>query len=219
MEKCPICGGMIGNRTCLSCGFEIPEEDALAAPYNYDPDDYMLQDLPAQSGNYEKSDHPDRGEMDALMPPSSESVGEAFAEKSSVKKTAVKFKPQENFSPPPTNYTHITPPIEEPYEEPQSAFEVFVSGFVYEVKRHWWKALLIALIPISAIVFGMYYLWVGGGRRRYRYEPVNPENLNLKSFGLGILYMVIGFGLMFEGWDPIGINELILSIMRASRGR
>lgn len=210
MEKCPICGGIIGNRTCLSCGYEIPDENTIAAPYNYDPDDYMLQDLPAQSGNDEKSDHPDRGEMDALMPPSSESVGEAFAEKPSVKKAAVKFKPQENFSPPPTNYTHITPPIEEPYEEPQSAFEVFVSGFVYEVKRHWWKALLIFFIPVSAIIIGGFYFFKGGGRR-HRYQPVDLDKVDFKALGAGILYFIIGFGLMLEGWDPIGLNRLIMS--------
>lgn len=204
MQKCPICGGAVGNGVCLSCGYEIPDEGTIAAPYNYDPDDYELQ------GSGRNNDDSDLGEMDVLELPSSESIGMRFDGYKDVKKAGSNEKTQENFSPLPTNYTHIKPPTEEPYEEPESAFSVFVNGFVYEVKRHWWKVLLIFFVPVSAIIIGGVYFFKGGGRR-HRYQPVDIDKVDFKALGAGLLYFVIGFGLMLEGWDPIGLNRLIMS--------
>lgn len=208
MQKCPICGGTVGNGVCLSCGYEIPDENTIAAPYNYDPDDYAQQE-----NVHDKDEVSEWAEMDSIGIPSSEAVSQAFVKKPSLEKPAEDNRTVEKSAPPPTNYTHITAPPEETYEEPQSAFDIFVSGFVYEVKRHWWKVLLIALVPAAAIFMGCFYFAKGRGWRVSRFERMNPENFNIPSFLLGIMYMVIGFGLMFSGWDPFGFSAWILSVL------
>ncbi|MGN1305697.1 MAG: hypothetical protein ACI4YB_11755 [Oscillospiraceae bacterium] len=38
-NKCPLCGGRILNGECAGCGFRLPDEEKLSAPYNLDPED------------------------------------------------------------------------------------------------------------------------------------------------------------------------------------
>lgn len=38
-KKCPLCGGRILHGECIECGFSVPDEDKLSAPYNLDPED------------------------------------------------------------------------------------------------------------------------------------------------------------------------------------
>ncbi|MGN0552699.1 MAG: hypothetical protein ACI4I1_04900 [Oscillospiraceae bacterium] len=208
MQKCPICGGTVGNGVCLSCGYEIPDENTIAAPYNYDPDDYALQE-----DSHDENEPSEWAEMDAIGVPSSESVSQAFVKKPSLEKPAADNRTAEKSTPPPTNYTHITAPSEEPYEEPQDAFSIFVQGFVYEVKRHWWKVLLILLVPAAATFMGCFYMAKARGWRVSRFERMDPANFDVKAFFLGILYMVIGFGLIFSGWDPLGLSAWIMSVL------
>lgn len=207
MQKCPICGGTVGNGVCLSCGYEIPDENTIAAPYNYDPDDYTQQE-----NAHDKKEPSEWAEMDSIGIPSSEAVSQAFVKKPSLEKPVADNSTAEKNTPPPTNYTHITAPSEESYEEPQSAFDIFVSCFVYEVKRHWWKVLLILLVPAAAIFMGCFYFAKGRGWRVSRFERMNPENFNIPSFLLGIMYMVIGFGLILSDWDPLGLSAWIMSL-------
>ncbi len=42
-NKCPLCGEKVINGSCSSCGYVIPDEASVAAPYNYDPSDYTLE--------------------------------------------------------------------------------------------------------------------------------------------------------------------------------
>lgn len=215
VQKCPLCGGMIGNGVCLSCNYKIPDEDSIAAPYNYDPEDYAQQGSSVQKNADEENGSSDRGEMDTIGIPSADNVSEVLAPKPEWQKNAVKYRPEpkderENTFPPPV-YNRSAPSFEQPEEEQQGAFDIFVQGFVYEVKRHWWKALLILFVPVSAIFIGAFYLINSGGVRRYRFQPVDPAKFDFKAFGIGILYFAIGLGLMIEQWDPLGLNKLILS--------
>lgn len=229
MQKCPICGGTVGNGVCLSCGYEIPDENTIAAPYNYDPDDYAQQEnvheneeieeiaavSSVQNGADGKNGTPDWAEMDAIGVPSSETVGKALVKKPSSGLTSADYRSAAKYTPPPPVNTQAVQPQPqlEPQEEPQDAFSIFVNGFVYEVKRHWWKVLLIALVPAAAIFMGCFYFAKGRGWRVSRFERMNPENFNIPSFLLGIMYMVIGLGLMFSGWDPFGFSAWILSVL------
>ena len=38
-HRCPLCGGRILHGECADCGYRLPDEDKLSAPYNLDPDD------------------------------------------------------------------------------------------------------------------------------------------------------------------------------------
>lgn len=228
MQKCPICGGTVGNGVCLSCGYEIPDENTIAAPYNYDPDDYAQQEevhepeeieeiaavSSVQNGADGENSDSDWAEMDAIGVPSSETVGKALVKKPSPGLTSADYRSAAKYTPPPpVNSQAIHPePPEEPSDEPQDAFSIFVNGFVYEVKRHWWKALLILLLPVAAIFMGTFYLCMSGGFRRHRFQPVDPERFDLKAFGIGILYMFIGFGLILSDWDPLGLSAWIMSL-------
>lgn len=224
MQKCPLCGGTVGNGVCLSCGYEIPDENTIAAFYNYDPDDYNRQEeqhssdeieeisaVPgAASGTGKAQGSPEWSEMDSIGIPSAESVGQALKKKpSSGNAAAANNRAAVNIAPPPPVYT---PPVQ-PQEEPRDAFSIFVHGFVEEVKKHWWKALLIFLVPVSAIFMGAFYMCKSTGWRRWRFQRYDPENFDLKAFGLGILYLVIGFGLLLSDWDPFGLSALIMSLL------
>ncbi|MGN1137456.1 MAG: hypothetical protein ACI4SF_14710 [Oscillospiraceae bacterium] len=222
MQKCPICGGTVGNGVCISCGYEIPDENTIAAPYNYDPDDYAQQEnvhepeeieeiaavSSVQNGSDGKNGTPDWAEMDAIGIPSSETVSQAFVKKPPLEKPAPENRTEVKNTPPPSVYTQFEPP----QEEPQDALSIFVNGFVYEVKRHWWKVLLILLVPVAAIFMGTFYLCMSGGFRRHRFRSVDPERFDFKAFGLGILYMAIGFGLILSDWDPFGLSAWIMSL-------
>lgn len=194
MQKCPVCGGTAENGICPSCGhiaddvsFEWSEMDGIGTP----------------SADADKT--PD----DVRLEPELTQASDMFSEKYQPKPKKV-----EKFTPPSSNFTHITAPAEEPEDmfggEPQDAFSIFVSGAVTEIKRHWWKALLIFFVPASAIIFGVYYFAIGGARR-HRFMPVDPERISFKSLGIGLLYMVIGFGLIFSGWDPFGLSAWLMS--------
>lgn len=38
-NRCPLCGGRILHGECADCGYRLPDEDKLSAPYNLDPED------------------------------------------------------------------------------------------------------------------------------------------------------------------------------------
>lgn len=38
-HRCPLCGGRILHGECADCGYRLPDEDRLSAPYNLDPED------------------------------------------------------------------------------------------------------------------------------------------------------------------------------------
>lgn len=38
-HRCPLCGGRILHGECAECGYRLPDEDRLSAPYNLDPED------------------------------------------------------------------------------------------------------------------------------------------------------------------------------------
>ena len=42
-NNCPLCMGKLTNGEFLSCGYKLPDEEALSAVYNYDPSDYPQQ--------------------------------------------------------------------------------------------------------------------------------------------------------------------------------
>lgn len=201
MQNCPICGGTVGDGVCLSCGYKIPTEKDIVTPVN-------------------NSDTPDWAEMDSISVPSAESVSQELAPKPASYANAKKYIPEpekeEKRLPPPTNYTHISYTPEETHEEPPKASEIFARGFVDEVKKHWWKVLLIAIVPSAAIFMGIYYLMKGGGWRRHGFQPVDPEKLDIKALLTGFLFLAVGTGMTLSGWDPIGLNEWIMDIMRHS---
>lgn len=223
MQKCPLCGGTVRNGSCLSCGYEIPDENTIAAPYNYDPDDYDQQEeqrssdeiegisasSASQNGAGKEQSAPEWEKMDSIGIPSAESVGQALRKEPSSGNAGANNRAAVNIAPPPPVYT---PPVQ-PQEEPQDAFSIFVHGFVEEVKKHWWKALLVLIIPASAIFIGIFYFCVSTGWHRWRFQKYDPENFDIKKFGLGILYMVVGFGMLFSGWDPFGLSAWIFSLL------
>lgn len=202
MQRCPICGGTVGDGVCLSCGYEIPTESDIVPSVN-------------------SSDMPDRAEMDSISIPSAENVRQELAPKPFSHMNAKNYDPEpekeEKRLPPPSNYTHISHTPEESYEEPPKALDIFVHGFAEEVKKHWWKVLLIAILPISAFFMGMFYMMKGGGWRRHFFGFVDPEKFDIKAFFTGILFLAIGTGMMISGWDPIGLNEILLDLFRGSR--
>lgn len=190
MGKCRKCGGITENGVCVSCGCK------------------------AVSAANEPSEW---AEMDCIGVPSANEVSRELPKKSASYANAPKYEPkpeaEEKRLPPTTNYTHISAPVEEPYEEPPKAYEIFIHGFAEEVRKHWWKVLLIAFVPVSAIFMGSYYL-VKGGARRHRLIPADPERLNYKDIFTGILFFAIGMGMILSGWDPIGLDERLLDLVR-----
>ena len=190
---------MSENGICISCGYRISDEKAAFEADNVGEEPFV----PA--------------EMDSISVPSVDEVSMELPRKSASCASTPKYEPEpeaeEKRLPPPTNYTHISRPVEETYEEPPKAFEIFVHGFAEEVRKHWWKVLLTAIVPASAFFIGFYYIVKGGGGRR-RFVSVDPERVNFKYIFTGILFLVIGTGMTFSGWDPIGLNERLLDLMR-----
>ena len=56
----------------------------------------------------------------------------------------------------------------------------------------------------------------GGGWKRHRFQPVDPEKIDIRAFFTGILFLAVGTGMTVSGWDPIGLNEWVMDTMRHS---
>lgn len=49
-HRCPLCGGRILHGECAGCGYRLPDEDRLSAPYNLDPEAKAVRPYTEQDG-------------------------------------------------------------------------------------------------------------------------------------------------------------------------
>ncbi len=89
-----------------------------------------------------------------------------------------------------------------PYVQQASLPEQFVKGVVNLVTRNWWKALIIALVPTAGIFFALYFF------SKFKEDHLTGDILTAVIFG------VISVVLIFSGWDPIGLDEILQTVMR-----
>lgn len=71
-NRCPLCGGRILHGECADCGYRLPDEDKLSAPYNLDPED----DRPEAS-----EPAPEKYEMPEMKPFTAQNYEENAAER------------------------------------------------------------------------------------------------------------------------------------------
>ncbi len=89
-----------------------------------------------------------------------------------------------------------------PYVQQASLPEQFVKGVVNLVTRNWWKALIIALVPTAGIFLALYFF------SKFKEDHLTGDILTAVIFG------VISVVLIFSGWDPIGLDEILQTVMR-----
>lgn len=89
-----------------------------------------------------------------------------------------------------------------PYVQQANLPEQFVKGVVNLVTRNWWKALIIALVPTAGIFFALYFF------SKFKEDHLTGDILTAVIFG------VISVVLIFSGWDPIGLDEILQTVMR-----
>lgn len=92
-KKCPLCGGKILHGECIECGFSVPDEDKLSAPYNLDPEDDRPDSFePAP----EKYDMPEARPFEA---PDFGGNAAPVKEKTTAQAPNIKVLPTQNLSP------------------------------------------------------------------------------------------------------------------------
>jgi len=242
-EKCPICGDEISFGECSSCGFVPPDYSVIAAPYDLDPSNDRFGETDPAEGMFPADMPDMEGVSPAEMPeleipsialPNMQSLGSlGFASanaKPAPKIVVMRSNPLPGASQPfpkqtnpnaasgrqpvqpqtvqavrtaqsaqSTQHTQAAPFV--PYVQQASLTEQFVKGVVNFVISNWWKALIVALAPTAGIFFALYFF------SKFKEDHFTCDIL------MAVIFGVISVVLIFNGWDPIGLDEMLQTVM------
>lgn len=206
IQKCPLCGGRVNNSVCSVCGYEIPDEDSISAIYDYDPsnDGPVEEKQPERISEY---DMPSLSPLDydnaspqklnikavAKNPPVNQAVNRPAPRVTVQQKGNVPIHRGRNI-PPAQNIPQINQPAN---QTSFSVMDMIVKDVADFVRAHWWKLLLLLLVPPSGLAFSTFY-WM---------------KCKLKGgFGNGlaaVFFAVATMWLMTNDIDIFGLGELV----------
>lgn len=264
-ETCPICGGEIVFGECPTCGFELPDYSAMAAPYDLDPSNDHFGEADSLEGMFpciDTADISDEPEYDIpsialpVMPPVNPTGKFASAgvqpapnirvrpaaqtpqgmqsvqsipsvQPISAANPAAKVNtppPVQNFQPsqntPPVQPARQAQPVQpaQPAQSAQSAPFVpynaqtaslpvrIVKGTSDFVVAHWWKFLIMAVVPSAGLLFMGYYVVM------YRTDRRTADLLK------AIMFFVLTGVMLVNHWDPFGLDVILREILDAIFG-
>ncbi|MGN0587351.1 MAG: hypothetical protein ACI4JF_08705 [Oscillospiraceae bacterium] len=200
-EKCPLCGSRLQNNVCISCGYELPDEKDISAPYDYDPDNDYFGER-EQVRYYEA---PPQATQHADM----ESISPIQTGYASAPKPAPNIKVNQAAPPSPApknlqNPQNVkpNPPPPQP-SNPQLTFETIVKDVSTYIQKHWWLFLLLFLAPVSGFIIGIIYC-----------AKSKIDGKGIQSVLTGIMYIVAAYFLYQGGVGIDALNELIFALFR-----
>lgn len=212
--KCPLCGGNTSNGECLVCGYEPPDLDAMAAPYDLDPSNDAFGEAERLS---EMAECPDisgggmYGMASVAIPKVSAAVNSAGRLASVQLQPIPNIKAAAPQAPPvpqtanqrqtPANMQPNQPPLQN-YTQ-ATLFERFVKATADFFAKHWWKFLIMFLAPTSGLVMAAVYLTIF-----FLYESKKPDVL-----AKGILFGALGGFFISCGLDLFGLDAALQQIL------
>lgn len=212
--KCPLCGGNIANGECLTCGYETPDLDAMAAPYDLDPSNDAFGEAESL---FEAAESPDISEVGELDMASVAVPNVSAAVNSAGRFASVRIQPIPNIkaaapqaTPIPQNANQQKAPAAVPQNQPPvqnytqaTLFERFVKATADFFAKHWWKFLLIFLVPTLGITISGIYFFM------FRFNDIKKPEFLAKGFMFGAL----GIFLLSQGLDLFELDTLFRQIL------
>lgn len=218
-RKCPFCGGMLLDKICVDCGYEYLTEEEIAAPYDFEPenDHFGTEEAKADEFGMEGISLESLDGSVSAAAPQMASVGAAHTGSGIVPPKArqfqnpnsVPFNAQVNnfqannaqvHTPP--KYTPPPPPPM-PVQQNVSVFEMMVKDFSAYIQKCWWQILLTFLIPTTGLFFGSYYI------------SKIKRGGTVTDVAIGILYIVAFVILKASGFDLLGLDAILWTILQA----
>ena len=196
-EKCPLCGGRLQNNVCISCGYELPDEHDISAPYDYNPDNDYFGER-EQVRYYEAPPQPaQHADMESISPMQTGYV--------SAPKPAPNIKVNQAAPPAPKNLQsprNVKPnPPPPPPANPSFTFDTIVKDVSTYIQKHWWLFLLLFLAPATGYIIGIVYC-----------AKSKSDGKGIQSVLTGIMYIVAAFMLSMGGVGIAPLNDLIYAI-------
>lgn len=212
--KCPLCGGNTANGACIVCGYELPDLDTMAAPYDLDPSNDAFGEARSLFETAEIPDISDGGGLDmesAALPCVSAAVNSAGRFASVKLRQIPNIKAAAPQAPPvpqasnqrnaPANMPPSQPPLQN--YTPATVFERFVKATADFFAKHWWKFLAVFLAPSSGIVTAVVYFSI------FRIsDPKKPDML-----AKGVLFGALGVFLVSQGFDLFNLDAVLWHII------
>lgn len=208
-EMCPLCGGKLQNNVCISCGFVPPDEQAIAAPYDYDPDNDYFGEREKIRYHEPPPQPVQQHEMESIDPIQ---TGYASAQKVIPNiKVNQAAPPAPAPNPPPTppkkliNPQNVqpNPPPPPQFQKAPFTFETIVKDVSTYIQKHWWLFLMLFLAPTSGFLIGIVYC-----------AKSKIDGKGIQSVLTGIMYIMAAFFLYRGGVGFDVLNRLIFTIFR-----
>lgn len=157
MEKCPLCGERMVKNLCENCGYSVPDELELSAPYNLDPsDDYPEPIREITPEHLTEEIYPNRPEPQPIEFKVREEESPApFVNPYANQNNGTANQNQGQTG---RNYIPSPPPQQQnPYANNGGFTPYSQNGstdtFKEDMRTYWWLLLLAFFIPIMGIVF------------------------------------------------------------------
>lgn len=194
---------MLGE--CASCGYAPPNTEEISAVYDLDPSNVVFGEAAFEDSD---DDIPSIEAPDAAALPTLEQRRQAVKLKKARERAAEEAAKN---SPPTLNTanTAFVPytkpvygnpdPVEKTNEMP-TKFVKAVSDFVF---YHWWKFLLVAVLPSVGYGFAFFYFVINSDKDRKKSEIF-----------LAVTMVLLTLILQFVGWDPTGFDILLRYFIR-----
>lgn len=212
--NCPICGGAVRGGSCLSCGYEIPDESRIAAVYNYDPSDYdpgaagdeALPEAEMESISMESISADDIAAISsaAAAPVAAPAVRTASPPAAdNIKTNAPPATPTAGANP----YANFNPAAGSPQDSPVENGSFSVSNMIVHdavefIKIHGWQIIVAFLLPTAGFIFGAYYIW------DFR------EERKVGSIILAVSFLTAAVLLKAVSFDISGLDAVIWELLK-----
>ena len=177
-DICPICGGKILKGECISCGYVLPNEELIVAPYDYNPDDYNLSDENKQVIMDEIDTDTDKYPDFKVNETKNEVIKKA---ENIINNNSANISSKNNFN-------NVSPNSQQ-----LSGTDKFIKDVVNFVVKRGWQFLFCIFLPSVGIIMGIYYM----SKLKYKKD--------VSAFVYGVLLLVVS--LACKTYNSVLINE------------
>lgn len=238
--KCPLCGGDVILGECSFCGYAVPDTEKLSAVYDLSPDNVVFGEDDEDGDSIPTIESPDAAALPTAKQVRDAARLKRKAQRAAEQKaggalavsppnTVTAANPQnagntgtvsnaETVSNTETVSSTVFVPYTKPvYGEPEPSNASYVPNAVVKavsdfVVRHWWKLLLVGILPSVGYGFAFFYFVINRDKDKDR-------KISELFFAGAVLLMTVL--LQAVHWDPTGFDILIQALIKGflSRGR
>lgn len=211
--KCPLCGGDVILGECSFCGYAVPDTEKLSAVYDLSPDNVVFGEDDEDGDSIPTIESPDAAAL-----PTAKQVSDAARLKRKAKRAAEKNAGGVNVPGTQNTGNAVFVPYTKPVygqpvpPEPSDVPNMVVKSVSDFVVHHWWKLLLVGILPSVGYGFAFFYFVINRDKDKDR-------KISELFFAGAVLLLTIL--LQAVHWDPTGFDILIQYFIKGflTRGR